>query len=330
MTNLLEFSLSELEKELGLAKFRAKQIYKWVHKKHARSFGEMTDLAKDLRAELSQKYEIFYTKIIKTSASKDKTKKYLLKLQDGNQIETVHMIEDNRATVCVSTQVGCKFSCRFCATGKMGLIRNLTVPEILSQIYLSDCVNNVVFMGMGEPFLNFENVLKSIHILNSKDGMGIGARKITISTAGVPSGIKNLAEVPLQVRLAVSLNSARNEVRSKIMPINKTYSLDEVRSALEYYQDKTGRRVTLEYVMLGGINDSDIDLHALIDFCHGLKVNVNLIPFNAHDKTFKPSPRETIEYFLDALKDKGIGSVRRISRGADINAACGQLAVYNG
>lgn len=329
MTNLREFNLKELEAELDLPKFRVKQIYHWIHKKRAKSFDEMTSLPMDLRDEISKKYSISTPKVVKMAESKDKSVKYLLELEDGNNIETVHMSDPyGRITVCVSSQIGCPFGCSFCATGKMGLIRNLTTSEILSQIYLSGNVNNIVFMGMGEPFLNYDAVMKAVYILNSKDGLEIGARKITISTVGIPDGIKRLALEPIQVRLAVSLNSAEDRVRSSIMPVNQKYPLAELRSAIVDYQEKTGRRITFEYVMLKDINDTKDALSSLMRFSSGLDVNINLIPFNVHDEKFASSTPYTISEFIRILKKSGFEAVKRASHGADIAAACGQLATY--
>lgn len=328
MTNLMDFDLFELKKKLDLPSFRASQIYQWIHKKHVVSFDAMTNLPQGSRVKMQEEYYISQPNVIKIQKSKDGSEKYLLELEDGHRIETVHMKEQKgRITICVSTQVGCPYACAFCATGKMGLKRNLSVSEILTQVYIADKANNIVFMGMGEPFLNYENVLKSISILNSKDGMGIGARRITISTAGLPEGIEKLAKDKMQIRLAVSLNAARDEVRSSIMPINIKYPLSALKSALKYYQKESGRRVTLEYVMLKDINDSQRDLKTLASFCRGLDVNVNLIPYNLCDRKFKPSESARVKAFLKYLSNNGVEAVRRISHGADILAACGQLGV---
>ncbi len=327
MTNLKEFTLSELENVLDLPGFRIKQIYRWIHKNHAASFDEMTNLPIDLREKLKERFYASTAKIVKRQTGADKTVKYLIEFDDGGRVETVHIPDDGkRLTVCVSSQIGCPFACLFCATGKMGFKRNLSVAEILSQVYIAERVSNVVFMGMGEPFLNYEQVIKAVRILNSKEGMNIGARRITISTAGVPQGIRLLAEEPLQVRLAISLNSADDKIRSMLMPINKKYPLKEIKRAIADYQKKTGRRVTLEYVALKNINDADESVDSLVGFCKGLDVNVNLIPYNQCDPKFEASLK--IKSIASTLKKRGIEAVVRVSRGEDILGACGQLAVF--
>lgn len=323
-------TIDEIKGLLGIEAFRARQIFAWIHKKRASSFEEMTNLPKNLRQKLVENYYIGNLVVLKKIESKDRTIKYLLELEDGNKIECVHIKSANgKMTVCVSSQVGCPLKCSFCATGTLPFKRDLAVSEILSQIYLSSSVSNVVYMGMGEPFLNFDNVIKSIEILNAKEGIALGARRITVSTSGIPDGIISLAKCGLQVRLAVSLNSAKDEVRSKIMPINMKYPLKELHDAIKIYQRLSNRRVTLEYVMLRGINDSGRDLNALINFCRGLDVNVNVIKYNCFEGMLKPSPIHAISNFINSLKDAGIEAVQRNSRGSDINAACGQLALNN-
>ena len=324
-TDLKNLNLASIEQSLNLPKFRAKQVFHWIHNKRVTSFSDMKNLPKELRDELDKEFYVFAPKIIKTSKSKDGTIKYLLELEDGSQIECVYLKDPyGRVTVCVSSQVGCAMNCGFCATASLGFKRDLTVSEILSQVYLMENVSNVVFMGMGEPLLNYDNVLKAVHILNSKDGLEIGARKMTISTCGIVEGILKLAVEDIQVRLAVSLNSAIDDVRAGLMPIAKKYSVKDLKDSLFFYQRKAGRRATLEYVLLDGVNDSDDDLTALIEFCKGLKVNVNLIPYNEYGGKYKKSKR--LKDFLSGLESAGIEAVMRISRGADIEAACGQLA----
>ncbi len=330
-------TLSELEKTLNLPKFRSKQIFHWLHQKHVTSFNEMTNISFELRNELENRFYIYTPKIKKTIKSKDGTIKYLLELEDCEHIECVVLRDrKGRQSVCVSSQVGCALGCHFCATAKMGFTRNLSVSEILSQVYLiaaQNCkphnhktINNIVFMGMGEPFLNYDNVLKAIKILNFSEGINIGARKITISTCGFVDGIRKLAEEEIQVRLAVSLNAAVDKIRSLLMPINNTYPLRKLREAILFYQKKTGRRVTLEYILLDCVNDYLEDLESLADFCRGLNVNVNLVPYNFLKGTFKGSPKKIVEVFINELSKRGIEVVERISRGGDIEAGCGQLA----
>ena len=328
--DLKGLNLYELEDCLKLPKFRAKQIYHWIHQKHVVSFDEMANLPLDVRKELKENFYISSPKVLKKQRSKDGTIKYLLELEDGELIESVYLKGgEGRFTVCVSSQSGCSLGCKFCATSKMGFKRNLLPGEILSQVYMMPKVNNVVFMGMGEPFLNYENVLKAVYILNSKEGINLGARKITISTSGIVEGIKKLADEKIQVRLAVSLNSAVEELRSTLMPVNQKYPLSELWEAILSYQRKTNRRITLEYILLGGINDSDKDLSALVMFCKGLDVNINLIPYNFYGGEFKVSSKEKSSHFIEKLKSKGIESVLRVSRGNDIAAACGQLVAFN-
>jgi 23S rRNA (adenine2503-C2)-methyltransferase len=334
MENILNKSLEELKQEfgaLGLPAFRAKQVFIWSHKKLIFDFGLMTDLSKEICARLKEKYYLKTLRIKRQTTSKDGTKKYLMELADGRQVESVLLQNlEKRKTVCVSTQVGCPLACSFCATATLGFKRNLTVAEIIGQVYeierQNPDISNVVFMGMGEPFLNYDNVLKSCRILIAPEGAGFGQRRITLSTCGLPEGIKKFADEDLQVRLAVSLNSALNGVRSKIMPINRKYPLEALVEAMKYYLQTTGRRITLEYVMLAGVNDRRSDLEALKKFCAGLQVSLNLIPFNPFGKKYRPSPLSTVEFFHKALLTEKINTIVRRSRGVDILAACGQLA----
>lgn len=324
--DLKNLTALELEEILKIPKFRANQIFHWIHKKHLNNFDGMINLPIDLRNNLKQNFIIGNVAIVKTRKSKDGTLKYLLELNDNNLIECVFLKDSKeRTTFCVSSQVGCPLNCVFCATGKLGLVRDLTVSEIISQVYLKE-VNNVVFMGMGEPLLNYDNVLRSIYILNSKEGINIGARKITISTAGIPDGIRKLAEENIQIRLAVSLNAAKDDLRTYLMPINKKYTLKDLKSAILDYQNKSSRRVTLEYILLKNLNDSLEDAKALVEFCRGIKANVNLIPYNTHAGLFNKSPEDRFVKFIAFLKGHKIEAVKRVSRGYDIEAACGQLA----
>jgi len=334
--NILDLSLEELQKafqELGLPPFRAKQIYSWAHHKLTFDFEKMSELPKLLRSQLSERFNLRIPSIKKISVSKDGTKKYLVELNDGNLIESV-LLEDGsgRKTICLSTQVGCSLDCTFCATGSMGFKRNLKVAEILGQVYLiakeNPEVSNLVFMGMGEPFLNYDKVLKSIRILTSKEGPNFGQRKITVSTCGIPDTIRAFAREGLQVRLAISLNAADDPTRSQLMPINRKYGLAKLLDSIKYYIKETGRRVTLEYVMLDGINDREQDIKNLIRLCRGLSVNVNLIPFNPFGKKFKPSSPAAVNRFLKALVSEKINAIVRRSRGTEIHAACGQLAAH--
>ncbi|MCU0640677.1 MAG: 23S rRNA (adenine(2503)-C(2))-methyltransferase RlmN [Candidatus Margulisbacteria bacterium] len=334
MNNILDKSLSELQADFASRSwpaFRAKQIFTWLHKKVTFDFAQMTDLPKELRDELPKHYKLYAPTVTKVLRSRDGTKKFLFTLNDGKRVEAVLLKDNtNRKTVCLSTQAGCKLKCAFCATGGAGFQRDLTPAEIISQVYRiaegGPDISNIVYMGMGEPFLNYDNVLKSLRLLTAKEGGNFGQRKITISTCGIPDGIMMFADEELQVRLAISLNAATDAVRSRLMPINRIYPLAALREALLYYLQKTGRRVTLEYVMLDGVNDRQPDLKELRKFCEGLDVHVNLIPFNPFGKHFRPSKLQAIHHFLNGLAAAKINAVMRQSKGQDIMAACGQLA----
>ncbi|MFA4844351.1 MAG: 23S rRNA (adenine(2503)-C(2))-methyltransferase RlmN [Candidatus Margulisiibacteriota bacterium] len=337
MKNLLDFDQKELiaaVKEAGLPIFRAKQLYHWLHKRLIFDFNEMTDLSKELRAQLQGMFYIGLPKVKQVLKAKDGTRKFVYQLDDGPLIETV-LIQDatDRKTVCLSTQAGCPLKCGFCATGSSGFKRNLKVSEIIGQLYgisrdVPD-ISNLVFMGMGEPFLNYDNVMKALRMLTAKEGPNFGQRKITISTAGIPEGIKRFADENLQVRLAISLNASDDKTRGKIMPVNRKYPLDQLIPAVNYYIKKTGRRVTFEYIMLKGINDRRQDLESLKQFFTTISANINIIPFNAFGHTYQPSPPETIKFFIKALCAEGISAVERSSKGEDILAACGQLALLS-
>ncbi|MFC1568284.1 23S rRNA (adenine(2503)-C(2))-methyltransferase RlmN [Candidatus Margulisiibacteriota bacterium] len=334
MDNILNKTLAELRQEfkaLGLPAFRSRQVYSWLHKKQARDLEEMTDLPKELRQELKKKYAVRCLVTKDTARARDGTTKYLFELADGSLIESVLLKDETgRQTVCLSTQAGCGQGCLFCATGSLGFKRDLTPAEIVSQVYLisreAQDISNIVYMGMGEPFLNYDNVIKSLRLLTDKQGANFGQRKLTVSTCGIPKGIRRLAEEGLQVRLAVSLNSANDTVRSRLMPINRRHSLACLRQALVYYLKKTGRRATLEYIMLDQVNDRPEDLKDLKKFCAGLDVNVNIIPFNPFGKKFRPSKPAAIRHFRNGLATARVNAVVRKSKGTDILAACGQLA----
>ncbi len=330
MQNIIDKSLEELQREISPA-YRAKQVYKWIHHKLTFDFDGMTDLPKDLRDRLKEKYSIETLRVKHKTRAKDGTEKYLFELSDGNRVESVFMkTRDGRQTICLSTQAGCPLDCLFCATGRIGFKRNLTAAEILCQAYQiareHPAISNLVYMGMGEPFLNYDNVMKSVRIFTSDEGANFGQRRITISTCGLADKIKKFAEEKLQVRLAVSLNSADDALRSKLMPVNKKFPLPVLREAISYYSKTTGRLVTLEYVMLGGVNDREADLKKLINYCRGLDIKVNLIRLNQFSREFKPSKMETIDHFVEGLLGAQINAVVRRSRGEEIGAACGQLA----
>jgi 23S rRNA (adenine2503-C2)-methyltransferase len=263
-------------------------------------------------------------------ADPDGTKKYLFELSDGTRIETVELLDEGRRTLCISTQVGCRMNCQFCATARLRFTRNLTAGEIVDQVIqvekASGKINNVVYMGMGEPFDNYDETIKSVRMLNSAAGKNIGIRHITISTAGIIPGIEQLAEEGMQVRLAISLHAVRDHVREKIMRITKKYPIASLLEAIREYQQKTSRRVTFEYVMIKDLNDSATDARALSKLLIGIKANINLIEYNPHDGCdFAPSNRKTIKAFQQILADAGWEIVTRFKRGQNIKAACGQL-----
>lgn len=330
--------LDKILKENNQPKFRLEQIKKAVFQDGLSSFLEISNLPKDLREILDKEVSIMPFKAKKVLAGKDKKSfKTLFELEDGNLLETVliSLIKDHW-TACISTQVGCPLDCQFCATGKGGFKRNLTAEEITSQVlfwkqYLKDQkLTNIVFMGMGEPFLNWEETRKSLHILNDPQLFGIGSRNISVSTCGVPSGIeKMLIEFP-QVNLAISLHFASNDKRSKYMPINNKYDLTDLKKALEDYFRDSKRKVFLEYIMLSGINDTEYDAKDLVNFIKSIKqsylLHVNLIQYNESNGGFKPSTKNQIERFKIHLMNNHINVTVRKSLGEEIQGACGQLA----
>ena len=321
----------ELMEELGQPSFRAKQLYEWVHTKNVCSFSEMTNLPKALREQLAAAYSIPVPTEVVKQVSKDGARKYLLQFNDGTAVETVGMPSRNRLAVCVSTQAGCSMGCNFCATGIAGLTRSLTAQEIVDQVNhvardFDERVTSVVFMGQGEPFMNYTATLEALRLLNSPDGLGIGARHLTVSTSGIIPGIRAFAQEPEQFTLAVSLHSAVQSTRNQLMPGVKKYTLPRLREALDMYIEKTGRRPTFEYAMIDGINDTNPEMNALIEFCEGTLCHVNLITLNdIPDSPFKPSPPEKMETLQRRLSLHGVETTIRNSRGADIDAACGQL-----
>ena len=336
MQDILGMSYLELEdffKSIDEPRYRAEQFAQWIYGKKLRDFSDITNFKKELKDKLEENAFIYSLKLRSSQTSKDGTKKYLFALEDGELIETVLLRqkkenEGTRNTLCISTQVGCPMNCSFCATGQAGFERDLKTSEIIAQIADVERIeklkiNNVVFMGMGEPFLNYENVVRAIKIINEKKFFNIGIRRITVSTCGLVPEINRFAEEELDVVLAVSLHSADDAKRSSIMPVNRRYNLEELKKAIAHYISKINRRVTLEYAMIRGFNDKPEDLRKLISFCQGLKVHVNLIPINETEEEYKKS--EKAEYFASELKKKNIESTVRQERGADIDAACGQL-----
>lgn len=325
--------LASLMKELGQPAFRAQQVQEWLYQRHATSYDEMTNLPGSLREVLAKRFPLTTPLIVDRQVSKDKTRKYLIEFDDGIRVETVAIPSrgGDRLTVCFSTQAGCAIGCAFCATGQEGFARNLTPGEIVDQVLIAQedmgkRVTNVVGMGQGEPFLNYDNTIAALRILNHKKGLEIGARHISVSTCGILPGLKHFAEEPEQFTLAVSLHAARQPIRDLIMPNVARYKLPALKEALQEYVSKTSRRVTLEYIMIEGVNDAPADLKALQKFCSNLMCHVNLIPINAIEGSeFQPSPPETIEQWLSAIQKKGTEATLRDSRGSDIAGACGQL-----
>lgn len=334
LTKLNKEELTNFLLTLDDKKFRANQIINWIYNKSASTFDEMSDVKKELREKLNEIAQITDVKIKTKQVSSDGTIKYLLEYSDGNVAECVLMRFDNRGnlTACVSSQIGCPMGCVFCATGKRGFFRNMLPYEIVEQILTIQRdtklkVTNVVFMGQGEPFLNFENVNKAIEVINSE--LQIGIRRITVSTCGIVPKIKEIADKDLVPTLAISLHAPNTNLRRQIMPVENKYNLDELKRALKYYCDKTGKRITLEYILIGGVTDTKEVALQLISYMKDLKCNVNLIPYNpvySKDLNFKKPTKKDIMTFKFLLESSGKKVTVRLERGADIDAACGQLA----
>lgn len=323
--------LQNLVKELGQPAFRAKQLNEWIHEKNACSFDEMTNLPVAMREKLSERFFFNVPVELVKQVSKDGSRKYLLQFADGVSVETVGMPNRNKLAVCISSQAGCAMGCAFCATGLAGLSRSLTAQEMVDQVLhvsrdFGERVTSVVFMGQGEPFANFDATIDALRALNDPDGLAIGARHLTVSTCGVIPGIRRFAELPEQFTLAISLHSAVQGTRNQLMPGVKKYTLPRLHEAIQLYVEKTGRRPTYEFAMIDGINDTNPEMQALIDFCAGTLCHVNLIQLNnIPDSPFRPSPIEKVETLQRRLTMHGIETTIRNSRGSDIDAACGQL-----
>jgi len=331
LSGLTQDDFEKIAEDLKASKFRARQIHNWIYLKSVSRIDEMTDLSKDFREHLAQVADVSDVKIKTKQISDDGTIKYLIQFPDGNCVETVLMRFDNRAnlTACVSSQVGCAVNCAFCATGKRGFTRNLSEKEIVEQVLTIQRdtglkVTNVVFMGQGEPLLNLDNVLKSLNIFN--EDFQIGARRITISTSGIIPGINKLAELEMQSTLALSLHAPFSEIRKQIMPIENKYPLPELKKALKNYTGKTGRRITIEYVLIKDLNDSLNIAKETAKFLKDIKCNVNLIPYNpTSENNFEKPNNTTCMKFKYILEHSGKKVTIRLERGADIDAACGQL-----
>ena len=334
MEILSGLSLAEIEQitdNLHASKFRARQIHNWIYLKSVKNIDEMTDLSVKFRDELKKVSLVTDVKIKVKQVSSDGTIKYLIEYPDGECVETVLMRFDNRAnlTACVSSQIGCAVNCSFCATGKRGFIRNLTYKEIIEQVLTIQRdtglkVTNIVFMGQGEPLLNLDNVLKAMEIFN--ENFQIGARRLTVSTSGIVPQIYKLAENDMQSTLAISLHAPNHEIRKKIMPIENKYDMKELKTALKKYVDKTGRRITVEYLLIKDLNDSADAAKELAEYLSDIKCNINLIPYNptAQNDYQRPS-NNSIQKFKYLLEHSGKKVTVRLERGADIDAACGQL-----
>lgn len=327
--NLTLPEFTELLTGLGKEKFRAKQIIKWIYARGVTSFDEMTDLSKALREELKDRFTISDWSPEVVERSSDGTCKYLYRLDDRETVEAVRIpMEGGRDTLCISTQVGCAMQCSFCLTGTFGLTRNLDVSEIVNQVCaaLKDGpIHNIVLMGMGEPLHNLDNVVKALQILYLDDGCGFGARRVTLSTSGLIPEMHELAK-RIKVGLAVSLNATTDELRDQLMPINRKYPLAELMAACRDIPLEPRQRITFEYILIGGVNDTRTDAKRLVKLLHGIRAKVNLIPYNEHDGSeFKRPTDEAIEMFQRYLLDRQIVAIRRASKGQDISAACGQL-----
>ncbi len=329
LKGLTQEQLEDFLSELGKEKYRAKQILRWIYQRHVTDFEQMTDLAKQFRSQLADRAYVssWEPEIVETSS--DGTRKYLFRLDDGESVEAVRIpMDEDRATLCISTQVGCAMGCQFCMTGTFGLARNLRPEEIVNQVCaaLQDGpIGNIVLMGMGEPLHNLDNVVTALKIFYLDDGLGYGTRRITLSTCGLVPEIKELGQ-RIKVHLAVSLNATTDEVRSRLMPINQRYPLSELMSACREYALLTKQRVTFEYIVIGGVNDSLADAKRLVKLLHGVRSKVNLIAYNEHEGAeFKAPTAESIKTFQSYLLQRDIVATLRASKGQDISAACGQL-----
>ncbi len=318
-------------KNYGEKKYRAEQIFHWIYKENVTTFDEMTNISEALREKLKQNFDLHVFKIIKKQVSKDGTKKYLFDVLDNNAIESVLMEYKYGKTICVSTQIGCKMGCKFCASTGVKFARNLEAGEIVEQLLAIERdekihISNLVFMGIGEPLDNYDNVIKAVKILNNPKGINMGARHISISTSGLVPKIYKLADENLQCTLSISLHSASNEKRSNMMPVNNIYNIQELIKACKYYIEKTNRRISFEYALAKDNNDNLQDAEELVKLLKGMLCHVNLIPINKiEDGKFTKSTNENIIKFRDYLNEHGIVATIRRELGADIDAACGQL-----
>lgn len=337
MKSIYDLTMEQLEDYLlakGLKPFRAKQIFSWLYRKRVHSFQEMTDISKKFIAELSDEFTMERFEIVRSQISADGTRKYLFKLADGAFVETVLMVFDYGYSACISSQVGCNMGCTFCASGLLKKQRNLTVAEMVLEVLMlqeeldkdGERLGNLVLMGTGEPFDNYDNVMAALSIINSPYGLELGARHISISTCGLVPMIRRFGKEKHQYNLAISLHAANDELRSKLMPINNAYHLDELIAAIHDYAADNNRRITFEYLLLAGINDTKKDARDLKELLKGLNAYINLIPYNeVKENDYHSSSDENALRFYDLLKKNGVAVTLRQKRGVDIDAACGQL-----
>ncbi len=327
---LLPEELTQAFREMGLPAFRAKQVFKWIHRQVS-SFSEMTDLPRSLREQLEEKYRFTAPKVLRKQVSQDGTVKYLWELWDGNSVESVVMRYAHGNTVCISSQVGCRQGCAFCASTIGGKIRDLTPGELLDQVLFSQKdsglkISNIVLMGIGEPMDNFENVIKFLQLVNHPDGICIGMRHISLSTCGIVENIDKLGDLDLQLTLSVSLHAPDDETRQKIMPVNRHYGVDMLLDACQRYFEKTGRRISFEYAMIDGVNDTPYHARTLARKLQHTGSHVNLIPLNeVEESPLKPSKPDNLKRFVGILKEQNINVTIRRKLGGDIDASCGQL-----
>ena len=338
MKNIKQYNLDELKNEMisiGEKPFRAEQIFSWLYREKVKEFDEMTNLSLELREKLKAEYDICNFKIIRKQESSDGTKKYLFDVLDGNAIETVLMQYHHGKTICVSSQIGCKMGCKFCASTGIPFVRNLSAGEIVEQVIaveqdILDNISNIVFMGIGEPLDNYENVMKTIKIINNPKGLNIGARHISISTSGIVPKIYDLANENMQCTLSISLHATNNKKRSEMMPVNNAYPIEELIKACKDYIKKTNKRISFEYALAKDNNDNLEDAKELVKLLKGMICHVNLIPINKIENgKFTKSTNENIIKFRDYLNDHGIVATIRRELGSDIDAACGQLRRKN-
>lgn len=341
-TAIWSLTLPELEvrlREWGQPRFRARQVFEWIYQKRVTDWEQMSNLPAALRQRLSGDFSCALPEVLRVQGSGDTTRKFLFRFAGGDMVESVlipaspalYGSKSDRRTICLSSQVGCAYGCKFCASGLDGWKRNLSAGEIVGQFLAveqtsGEKIQNVVFMGMGEPLANMDALLRAVDLLNSPDAIGLGARRITVSTSGLVPGIRKLAEQPRQIRLAISLHGATDEVRDRIMPVNKKYPLSELLDACEFFRSQKKQRITFEYILIRGVNDSEGDARALARLARRLEAKVNTIPYNAVEGLpWERPPQEDQERFLAILKHSGIPATLRREKGHDIDAACGQL-----